>query len=137
VKMSKSRGAESGTVLLLDPPETSARRSRAPSPTRQRTCATTRTRSGHLEPDRAADGRHRRVDQGRESPLRRLGLRPVHAGRRGRDRRAARPDRESYRELRADVGEAQRMLTVGADKARAASAPTLELMYERIGFTRP
>jgi hypothetical protein len=29
------------------------------------------------------------------------------------------------------------MLTVGADKARAASAPTLELMYERIGFTRP
>jgi hypothetical protein len=34
--MSKSRGAESGTVLLLDPPDVIARRSRAPSPTRQR-----------------------------------------------------------------------------------------------------
>ena len=29
-----------------------------------------------------------------------------------------------------------RLLAVGADKARAASAPTLEAMYERMGFVR-
>jgi hypothetical protein len=29
------------------------------------------------------------------------------------------------------------MLSQGADKARQASAPTLEQMYERMGFVRP
>jgi hypothetical protein len=29
------------------------------------------------------------------------------------------------------------MLQLGAEKAREASAPTLELMYERMGFARP
>jgi hypothetical protein len=29
------------------------------------------------------------------------------------------------------------MLAVGAGKAREASAPTLETMYERMGFVRP
>jgi hypothetical protein len=29
------------------------------------------------------------------------------------------------------------MLGRGADKAREASAPTLEAMYERMGFARP
>jgi tryptophanyl-tRNA synthetase len=47
------------------------------------------------------------------------------------------PIQERYRELRGDVGELQRMLGVGAEKARAASAPTLEAMYDRMGFARP
>jgi tryptophanyl-tRNA synthetase len=46
------------------------------------------------------------------------------------------PVQERYRELRADEGELRRLLGIGADKARAASAPTLEAMYERMGFTR-
>ena len=29
------------------------------------------------------------------------------------------------------------MLAVGADKARRASEPTLEQMYERMGFAKP
>jgi hypothetical protein len=29
------------------------------------------------------------------------------------------------------------MLARGAEKARASSAPTLEQMYERMGFVRP
>jgi tryptophanyl-tRNA synthetase len=41
-----------------------------------------------------------------------------------------------YRDLRADPAELQRLLTVGAEKARASSGPTLELMYERMGFAR-
>ena len=47
------------------------------------------------------------------------------------------PVRERYLELRADEGELLRLLALGADKARAASAPTLAAMYERMGFVRP
>ena len=47
------------------------------------------------------------------------------------------PIQERYRELRADEAELRRLLAVGAEKARAASAPTLQLMYERMGFVAP
>jgi tryptophanyl-tRNA synthetase len=47
------------------------------------------------------------------------------------------PIQERYNELRADEGELRRMLAQGADKAREASAPVLESMYERMGFVRP
>jgi tryptophanyl-tRNA synthetase len=47
------------------------------------------------------------------------------------------PIQERYRELRADDAELQRLLRIGADKASEASAPTLEAMYERMGFVRP
>jgi tryptophanyl-tRNA synthetase len=46
------------------------------------------------------------------------------------------PIQERYRELRADDAELQRLLAVGADKAREASAPTLQAMYDRMGFVR-
>jgi tryptophanyl-tRNA synthetase len=47
------------------------------------------------------------------------------------------PIQERYNELRADEVELRRMLAHGADKAREASAPVLETMYERMGFVRP
>ncbi len=47
------------------------------------------------------------------------------------------PVRRRYEELRADEGELRRLLGAGAEAARAASAPTLEQMYERMGFVRP
>ena len=47
------------------------------------------------------------------------------------------PIQQRYEELRSDEGELRRLLAVGADKAREASAPTLETMYERMGFVRP
>jgi tryptophanyl-tRNA synthetase len=46
------------------------------------------------------------------------------------------PIRTRYEELRADPEELRRLLALGADKAREASAPTLAAMYERMGFTR-
>jgi tryptophanyl-tRNA synthetase len=46
------------------------------------------------------------------------------------------PVRARYLELRADEPELLRLLAVGAEKAREASAPTLEAMYERMGFVR-
>jgi tryptophanyl-tRNA synthetase len=47
------------------------------------------------------------------------------------------PIQQRYEELRADEGELRRLLAIGADKAREASAPTLEAIYERMGFVRP
>jgi tryptophanyl-tRNA synthetase len=46
------------------------------------------------------------------------------------------PFQERYRELRSDPAELQRILELGAEKARAESAPTLEAMYDRMGFVR-
>ena len=46
------------------------------------------------------------------------------------------PIRSRYAELRADEGELLRLLGQGAEKAHAASAPTLERMYEAMGFVR-
>jgi len=46
------------------------------------------------------------------------------------------PIRERYEALRADERELQRLLAVGADKARRAAEPTLETMYERMGFAK-
>jgi tryptophanyl-tRNA synthetase len=46
------------------------------------------------------------------------------------------PIRERFDALRADERELQRLLSIGAEKARRASEPTLELMYERMGFVR-
>ena len=47
------------------------------------------------------------------------------------------PIQQRYAELRADEGELQRLLALGAEKAREASQPTLEAMYEGMGFARP
>jgi tryptophanyl-tRNA synthetase len=47
------------------------------------------------------------------------------------------PIQGRYRDLRSDVPELQRLLGIGAEKARETSAPTLEQMYERMGFVRP
>jgi tryptophanyl-tRNA synthetase len=47
------------------------------------------------------------------------------------------PVQERFAELRADETELRRLLQLGAEKARAASAPTLAAMYERMGFLRP
>jgi tryptophanyl-tRNA synthetase len=47
------------------------------------------------------------------------------------------PIQQRYEELRADEPQLRALLARGAEKARAASAPTLESMYERMGFVRP
>jgi tryptophanyl-tRNA synthetase len=46
------------------------------------------------------------------------------------------PIQERYHALLADQGELDRLLKLGAEKASAAAQPTLEAMYERMGFVR-
>ena len=47
------------------------------------------------------------------------------------------PIQQRYGELRADEPQLRALLARGAEKASEASAPTLEQMYERMGFVRP
>jgi len=46
------------------------------------------------------------------------------------------PIRERFEAVRADERELQRLLAVGAEKARRASEPTRQAMYDRMGFVR-
>lgn len=46
------------------------------------------------------------------------------------------PIQERYHALRADDAELRRLLAVGAEKAAAEAAPTLERMYDVMGFVR-
>ena len=46
------------------------------------------------------------------------------------------PFQRRFREVRGDAGELQRLLARGAEKAAEVSRPTLEAMYERMGFVR-
>jgi tryptophanyl-tRNA synthetase len=48
-----------------------------------------------------------------------------------------RPIRERHAELAADPGEVERLLAVGADRARAIAAPTLERAREAMGLLAP
>jgi tryptophanyl-tRNA synthetase len=46
------------------------------------------------------------------------------------------PIAQRYKALRADQGELERLLAQGARKAIEVSRPTLQTMYDRMGFTR-
>ena len=46
------------------------------------------------------------------------------------------PVQERYLELRADPAELQRLLARGAEKARKTSEPTLDAMFDRMGFVK-
>jgi tryptophanyl-tRNA synthetase len=138
VKMSKSRGAESGTVLLLDPPET------------------VRKKVKSAVTDSGSDVRYDPDEKPGISNL--IELMTVVTGDSIKDVEARydgsgygqfksdvadavvdllEPIQSRYREVRADTAELRRLLQVGAEKARALSAPTLSLMYERLGFVEP
>jgi tryptophanyl-tRNA synthetase len=137
VKMSKSRGAESGTLLMLDPPETIRKK--------LKTAVTDSGTDVRYDPDEkpgisnlielltVATG-----DSIKEVEARYDGS---GYGQFKNDVADAlvellTPIQDRYRELRSDPAELQRMLQMGAEKARASSAPTLSLMYERLGFAR-
>jgi tryptophanyl-tRNA synthetase len=138
VKMSKSRGAESGTVLMLDPPATIRKK--------VKTAVTDSGTEVRYDPEHkpgvsnlielmtvvtgdsiaAVEARYDGSGYGRFKQE--VGDALVEL---------LEPIQRRYQELRSDPGELERLLALGAAKAREASAPTLERMYERMGFTKP
>ena len=138
VKMSKSRGAESGTVFMLDPPETIRKK--------VKTAVTDSGTDVRYDPeqkpgvsnlielmtvvtgDSIADLEARYDGSGYGRFKQEVGDALVEL---------LEPIQRRYQDLRSDPGELERLLALGAAKAREASAPTLERMYEQMGFTKP
>jgi tryptophanyl-tRNA synthetase len=137
-KMSKSFGTEQGKVLMLDEPDTIRRKiKRAVADSGREVKHNTAAKPGISNlielttvatSETIAEVEARFEGQGYGDFKAAVGdalvelLAPIQA---------------RYRELRADEGELQRLLALGADKARTASEPTLKAMYERMGFARP
>ena len=135
IKMSKSRGSQQGTVLIMDPADVIRKKFKS---------AVT---------DSGAEVRHDPEEKPGISNL--IEIMSVATGESIADIESRydgsgygqfkadvadsvvellAPIRERYRELRGDPAELERLLAMGAEKARASSAPTLALMYERMGF---
>jgi tryptophanyl-tRNA synthetase len=137
-KMSTTGGTAQGTVLVLDPPEVIRRKFK--------TAVTDSGREVRYAPDEKPGVSNLieilSVVSGTPIP----DVESSYDGRGYGDLKGDvgeavvelfRPVHERYAELRADEGELRRRLGMGADKARETSAPTLEEMYERMGFVRP
>jgi tryptophanyl-tRNA synthetase len=138
VKMSKSRGVESGTILLLDPPDAVRKK--------LKTAVTDSGTEVRYDPEEkpgisnlielltVATGESIQEVEARYDGS---GYGQFKADIAEAIVELLTPLQARYRELRSDVPELQRLLKVGAEKARASSAPTLTLMYERMGFAKP
>jgi tryptophanyl-tRNA synthetase len=134
VKMSKSRGAESGTVLLLDPPETIRKKVKSAvtdSGTDVRYDPGEKPGISNLI-ELLAVIRGTSADEiEREFADSRYGDFKVAVGEAVVE--YLRPVRERYTELRGDEAELMRILAQGADSARALAAETVADVRERMG----
>jgi tryptophanyl-tRNA synthetase len=135
-KMSTTGGTEQGTVFMLDPPDAIRRKFKTAVTDSGREIVHTPEKLGIsnlIEITSVATGESIADVQGRYD---------------GRGYGAFKeevaeavisllePFQARFRELRGDPGELQRILARGAEKAAEASRPTLETMYERMGFVR-
>ena len=136
-KMGKTGSTEQGTVLIMDPPDTVRTKFKTAVTDSGREVVHTEDKAGIsnlIEIMTVATGESIPEVEGRfdgqgygafkeavaESVIELLA-----------------PIQRRYEEIRSDEPELMRMLAVGAEKAREASSPTLEAMYERMGFVRP
>jgi tryptophanyl-tRNA synthetase len=137
-KMSTTGGSEQGTVMVLDPPDTIRKKFKV--------AVTDSGREVRYQPDEKPGVSNLieilAVSTGRPIPE----VEAAYDGRGYGDLKTDvgeavvelfAPMQARYAELRADEGELRRRLALGAEKARQTSAPTLEQMYERMGFVRP
>jgi tryptophanyl-tRNA synthetase len=135
-KMSTTGGTPQGTVLMLDQPDTIRKKVKS--------AVTDSGREVRRAPDKAgitnlidimcvatgeqADAVESRYDGQGYGPFKEDVAEAVVA--------LLAPVQDRYRTLRDDPGELQRLLAVGAEKARKASEPTLQAMYDRMGFVK-
>jgi tryptophanyl-tRNA synthetase len=135
-KMSTTGGTAQGTVLILDPPDVVRRKCKTAVTDSGREVVRSPDKPGvtnlieilSVATDEAPEAIEARYDAGGYAQFKEdVGEAVVSL---------FHPVQERYRELRGDEAELRRLLTVGAEKAREASAPTLATMYERMGFFR-
>jgi tryptophanyl-tRNA synthetase len=137
-KMSTTAGTPQGTVLILDPPDVIRKKFK--------TAVTDSGRDVTYDPE-GKPGVSNLIEilavaSGQTIPQ----VEAAYAGKGYGDLKGdtaeavvelVEPMAKRYAELRSDPGELLRLLNLGAQKARETSAPTLERMYERMGFVRP
>ncbi len=136
-KMSTTGGTDQGTVKVLDPPDVIRKKFK--------TAVTDSGRDVRRAPDKAgvsnlieimsvATGESMETVEGRYDGQ---GYGAFKAEVAEAVIALLEPVRLRYDELRSDPGELQRLLARGAEKARAASHPTLATMVDRMGFAAP
>jgi tryptophanyl-tRNA synthetase len=133
-KMSTTGGTPQGTLLLLDPPEVIRKKVKSAV-----TDSGAEVRRGDDKPGVTALIDIMTVATGEDPETIEARYDGGGYGRFKADVAEAviallEPIQARYHEYRNDDGELARMLAAGAEKARAASAPTLAQMYERMGF---
>jgi tryptophanyl-tRNA synthetase len=135
-KMSTTGGTEQGTVLMLDPPEVIRRKFKTAVTDSGREIVHSPEKPGIsnlIEIMTVATGDsiaevQARYEGGGYGTFKTDVAEAVIA--------LLEPFQERFRELRSDPSELQRILGLGAEKAREASAPTIAEMYHRMGFVR-
>jgi tryptophanyl-tRNA synthetase len=136
-KMSTTGGTAQGTVLILDPPDAVRRKFKTAVTDSGRDVLRAADKPGISnlidimsvatgEPPEAIESRYDGAGYGQFKEE--VGEAVVAL---------FEPIQTRYEELRANPDELQRLLRLGADKAREESAPTLRAMYERMGFVEP
>jgi tryptophanyl-tRNA synthetase len=134
-KMSKSFGTEQGKVLLLDDPDTIRRKvKRAVADSGREIRHDLESKPGIsnlIELMTVATGESIQEVEARYDGQ---GYGAFKESVGGALVELLEPIQARYRDLRSDPAELGRLLAVGADKAREASAPTLAAMYDRMGF---
>jgi tryptophanyl-tRNA synthetase len=133
-KMSTSSGTPQGTVLMLDPPEVIRKKVKSAV-----TDSGTEVRRADDKPGVTALIEIMNVATGEEPEAIEARYDSGGYGQFKADVAEAviallEPIQTRFHEYRDDPAELARLLRVGADKARSASAPTLAQMYERMGF---
>ncbi|MFO7570982.1 MAG: tryptophan--tRNA ligase [Gaiellaceae bacterium] len=137
-KMSKSFGTEQGKVLMLDDPDTVVRKiKRAVADSGREIRHDPESKPGISNLIELATVATGQTIEQVEAEYDRQGYGAFKDAVGSALVELLSPIQARYRELRSDPPELARMLALGAEKAAAASAPTLEVMYERMGFTRP
>jgi tryptophanyl-tRNA synthetase len=136
-KMSTTGGTEQGTVLMLDPPDVIRRKFKTAVTDSGREILRAEDKAGItnlIDVMAVATGE---TPEAIERRFEGSGYGDFKAAVGEAVVELLAPVQQRFGELRADEAELLRLLSVGAEKAHAASAPTLEAMYERMGFVRP
>ena len=135
-KMSTTGGTPQGTILLLDPPDVVRKKFKSAVTDSGREVVRAPDKPGvtnlveilSVATGEAPESIEARYDAGGYAQFKADVGEAVVA--------LVEPIQARYQEIRSDEDELRRLLALGADKAREASAPTLSAMYERMGFFR-
>jgi tryptophanyl-tRNA synthetase len=136
VKMSKSRGSQQGTVLMLDPPDVVRRKFKTAVTDSGRDVLRAEDKPGITNLIDIMSVATGEPPESIETKYDGAGYGTFKADVAEAVVELLDPIRSRYEELRADPVELQHLLARGAEKARNASAPTLEAMYDRMGFVK-